>query len=108
MKIELLYFEGCPSWQNALANLQTALRDEKLDIPVNLVLVKSNDKAEGRKFLGSPSIQLNGMDLWPEERENYAMSCRIYATNEGLKRWPSVEMFRQKFLALRKGKERKK
>ena len=32
MEINLLYFDGCPSWQNALENLQTALKEEDLDI----------------------------------------------------------------------------
>jgi len=108
MKIDLLYFEGCPSWQNALVNLQTALREEKLDIPINLIEVKSNQEAERAKFLGSPSIQLDGKDLWPEAREDYLMSCRIYRTNEGFKGWPSVEMFHQKLLEIGKGKEQLK
>jgi hypothetical protein len=28
MKIELLYFDGCPSWENGLKNLEAALQEE--------------------------------------------------------------------------------
>lgn len=38
MKIEFLYFEGCPSYQTALRNLQQVLEEEKAGIPVAMVL----------------------------------------------------------------------
>lgn len=30
MNNELLYFEGCPAWEEALANLQTAFAQEEV------------------------------------------------------------------------------
>ena len=39
MKIELLYFDGCPSWENGLKNLEAALQEEDLSVPVELVKV---------------------------------------------------------------------
>lgn len=108
MEIQLLYFDGCPSWQNALANLQTALREERLNISIHLIEVKSDQEAVGAKFLGSPSFQVNGEDFWPEDRPSYSMNCRVYRTAEGLKGWPTVEMLRQKLLKIRKDKEREK
>ena len=44
MKIDLLYFDDCPSWQPALANLQTAIKEENLDVSVHLVQVNSTRK----------------------------------------------------------------
>ncbi|KAF0111992.1 MAG: alkylmercury lyase [Chloroflexi bacterium] len=108
MEIYLLYFDGCPSWQNAMAKLETASREEKLDISIKLVEVKSDLEATDAKFLGSPSFQINSEDFWPEDRQTYSMNCRVYRTIEGLKGWPSVEMFRQKLIEIRKDKEHKK
>ncbi len=34
MQIELLYFDGCPSWANGLKNLEAALQDEDLSASV--------------------------------------------------------------------------
>ena len=45
MKIELLYFEGCPSWESGLKNLEIALRGEGLSVPVDKVKVTNNDDA---------------------------------------------------------------
>lgn len=63
MKIELLYFDGCPSWMSALKNLHTALKANGLDVFVELVQVIDIDDATRKKFLGSPSFRINGIDL---------------------------------------------
>jgi len=101
MKIELLYFDGCPSWQTGLENLKTALQMEQLEDSVELVKVSSDTEATRQKFLGSPSFHINGQDLWPEERDIFALSCRIYISPEGVRGWPSVEMLREKLKAAR-------
>jgi hypothetical protein len=108
MEINLLYFDGCPSWKKALTHLQIASMKEKLDTQINLVEVKSALEAADVKFLGSPSFQINGQDLWPEDRQSYSMNCRVYKTNEGLKGWPTIEMLRQKLLETIQNKEMKK
>ena len=55
------------------------------------------EQAQREHFLGSPSILVNGVDLWPEERKNYSFSCRVYQTPTGMKGSPTVEMLREKF-----------
>lgn len=108
MEINLFYFDGCPSWKKALTHLQIASMKEKLDTQINLIEVRSEKEAADVKFLGSPSFQINGQDLWPEDRQSYEMNCRVYATNEGLKGWPTIEMLRQKLLETFQNKEMKK
>jgi hypothetical protein len=95
MKIELLYFDGCPSWRNGLKNLETALQEEGLTTSVETVRVTDDEAAARLKFLGSPHFRANGQDLWPEKRENYSLSCRVYSTPEGVKGFPTVTMLRQ-------------
>jgi len=100
MKIEVLYFEGCPSWQTGVENLNAALKLEGLSWPVELVVVQDDEDTQRRRFLGSPSFQFNGNDLWPQNRQEYAMSCRMYPTPAGPRGWPTVEMFRVRLCAL--------
>jgi hypothetical protein len=95
MKIELLYFDGCPSWENGLKNLETALQEADLTASVEMVKVTDDEGATQLKFLGSPSFRIDGHDLWPEERENYSLSCRIYPTPEGIKGCPTTAMLKQ-------------
>ena len=96
MKIILLYFDGCPSWQQALTNLRTAITEEKLNASVQLIQVTTDQEAVDQRFLGSPSFQVDGVDFWPSHQDHFSMSCRVYATSNGLKGWPTVDMLRQK------------
>lgn len=95
MKVELLYFDGCPSWQSGLQILHSALEANGLDVSVELVQVLNNDDAARKKFLGSPSFRVNGIDLWSEERDTYSLSCRVYATLEGMKGMPTILMLQE-------------
>lgn len=100
MLIELLYFDGCPSWQDALENLKAALTAEGLEAEIRLVKVESNEQAARLKFLGSPSFRADGMDWWPEERKRYNLSCRVYSTPHGLRGAPTLEMVREQLRAM--------
>ena len=96
MKIELLYMDDCPSWETGLQNLKTALQLEAIHADVDLVKIRDEAEATRLRFLGSPSFRLDGREVWPEEREAYALSCRIYLSPQGVKGWPSVDMLREK------------
>ena len=99
MKIDLLYFDGCPAWQNGLENLKSALAREGMEAEINLVRVGDDAEAAKMKFLGSPSFRVDGMELWSEQRENYNLSCRVYPTPAGLRGAPTVEMLQEKLHA---------
>ena len=102
MQIDLLYFDGCPSWQGGLENLKAALSAEGIDAEIRLVQVEGNAEAVRLRFLGSPSFHIEGRELWPEQREQYALSCRVYFTPQGMKGAPSVEMLKEKLRAVHK------
>jgi hypothetical protein len=96
MQIDLLYFDGCPSWQPGLENLKAALAAEGIEAEIRMVKVETDEDAARLKFLGSPSFQVNGADWWPEQRERYDLSCRVYQTPQGLRGAPTIEMLREK------------
>lgn len=94
MRVELLYFNDCPSWQTALDNLRAALSGLGLPPEVRLTRVETDAQAVEQRFIGSPTLRVNGVDLFPTGGEDYALGCRVYATSEGLRGWPTVEMVR--------------
>ncbi len=96
MRVELLYFDGCPSWKQAFANLQEALSADSVSATVELVTIESGAEAQRQRFLGSPSFRVNGEYLWPEERAEYGLGCRVYATPQGLSGAPTVDMLRER------------
>ena len=96
MQIDLLYFDGCPSWEDALKNMKAALDAEGLQAEIRLIRVENDAAAACLEFLGSPSFRVNGKDLWHEERKHYNLSCCVYTTPQGLRGVPTVEMLREK------------
>lgn len=95
MKVELLWFDGCPSYRHAQELLEQVLREENIVAPIEMVQVHDSADAFAKKFLGSPTIRLNGADPFAEPgQNNFAMQCRVYRTPEGLKGWPTKEMIR--------------
>jgi hypothetical protein len=84
-RVELLWWEGCPSWERALADLREAVAGAGLD-PGAIVLtrVDTEEDAERRRFVGSPTIRIDGEDLQPpDEREPPGLTCRVYRLRDG-------------------------
>ena len=99
MKIELLYFDGCPTYKPAQQTLQQALSEEGIGVRIQLLAVNSNEEAQRRQFPGSPTIRVDGCDLFPAgERQEWGLGCRMYTTPEGLRSTPTKAMIREAML----------
>ena len=95
MKVEILYFEGCPTYVQAEETLRGVLAEESIEARVELVAVNTDEEAQEIRFPGSPTIRVDGEDLFPvPDRSQYALGCRVYATPEGLRGSPTAEMMR--------------
>ncbi len=95
MRVELLYFDGCPTYVAAEKAVREALAEEGIEVGVELVAVETDEEAQELRFPGSPTIRFDGKDLFPvPDRVQYALGCRMYATTEGLRGSPTVEMLR--------------
>ena len=92
MVVELFYFTDCPSWERALENLEEAMRLEGVGVPIQRVLVPSVEDAERYRFLGSPTIRIDGVDLeGPDAERPLMFGCRLYREADQAKGWPSVD-----------------
>ncbi|MDK2796197.1 MAG: hypothetical protein PWQ58_1396 [Archaeoglobaceae archaeon] len=84
-KIRFLYFEGCPHAEPALKLLKETLEELKVDTEIETIEIKTLDDAEKYNFLGSPTIQINGLDIEKKRREQKAvMGCRVYENGSGV------------------------
>ena len=62
-RVELLFWDGCPSHPQALADLRAAMADVGLDPDTVLVREVDTDERAGReRFVGSPTIRVDGED----------------------------------------------
>ncbi len=80
MTIEVLYFEGCPNHQPTVQLVQEVVETLGLSLEVREVEVADSEEAETLRFLGSPSVRVNGRDIEPgaDDRTGFALSCRVY------------------------------
>jgi hypothetical protein len=84
MTVELLWWDGCPSHPEALADLQRVLREEGMATSVELVEITSDEQARRERFPGSPTIRIDGEDVVPaSEVEPFSLTCRVYQTRDG-------------------------
>ena len=83
--VEILYFDGCPNHEPALALVERVDRELGTSADVRLVNVPDQETAERLRFLGSPTIRVDGVDVDPhtEQRTDYALSCRVFTTEHG-------------------------
>ena len=83
--VEVLYFDGCPNHPKAQALVERVSADLGLSVELQLVNVADPDTAARERFLGSPSIRVDGHDIQPgaQTRTDYALSCRVYHTDDG-------------------------
>jgi hypothetical protein len=83
--VELLWWEGCPSTERALADLRAAL-DELGFNPDDIRMreIPTDADAEAAQFTGSPTILIDGADMAPMPAgEPAGLTCRIYRRRDG-------------------------
>jgi hypothetical protein len=93
--VELFYFEGCPNVEAVRALVQRVAADAGITPDLRLVEVTPQD-VESFRFLGSPTVRVNGHDVEPgaDERTRFVFACRVYETPSGLSGQPAREWLR--------------
>jgi hypothetical protein len=89
-EVELLYFEGCPHWQQTRATIERVSSELRGETDIHLVKVRDPDAAVKARFLGSPTVRVDGRDIEPgaDDRQEYVFACRVYKTAAGLSGQP--------------------
>ena len=97
MHIDFLYFEDCPSHEQALERLRKVLEEEGAEARVEVTEVTTEEQALDLEFFGSPTIRIEDRDIDPPLRQpGYALSCRTYHLEDGrISPLPSEEMIRR-------------
>jgi hypothetical protein len=85
MRVEFLWWEGCPSHPEALAELRDVLRSEDLDPDlVERREIETDEQAARERFPGSPTILIDGEDVVaPDDGEPFSLTCRVYCLRDG-------------------------
>ena len=103
--IRFLWWQGCPSWERALASLREKMAAQGLDPEmVEVVEVGDEQQAENLGFPGSPTILVAGEDIQPPDPERpIGLTCRVYRRRDGrISPLPDPEDIREAISAARR------
>lgn len=83
--VEILYFQGCPNARPAVDLVRSIVEVDAPDAVIEETQVNDTE-AQRFRFLGSPTVRVDGRDVEPgaDERMGYGMSCRRYETRAGI------------------------
>ena len=107
MKIELLYFSGCPTSQEAEALIEDVVRSLGAPADIESREVKEAEEAARLRFLGSPTIRVDGMDIDPAARSStdYGLKCRVYRNGKRFLGVPPRELLERAIKEARNGQD---
>lgn len=95
--VQILFFEGCPNHEQAHELVAQVAHELGLQPEIAFVEVTDAEAAERLRFLGSPTIRVDGRDVEPgaDARDEFALSCRVYRSEHGLAGQPDAQLIRE-------------
>lgn len=95
MKVVLLVVPDCPNDAVAMAHLRSAVSELGMpDMAIRTHVIDSISAASRNRFIGSPTITVDGIDLFPAPDQTVGLTCRIYRTPEGLAGAPTTQQLK--------------
>lgn len=94
MKIEFMYSKATGRSKEAEEALRQAIEATEVQAEVIYTEVLDSEDARAKKFLGSPTIRVEGIDVEYGEREpdEYQAGARYYNTLQGWKPYPHARL----------------
>ena len=95
-RVEILYFDGCPNHEAARELVERVASEVLVEPEIDLVEVLDADAATRLRFLGSPTVRVDGRDVEPgaQERRDFVLSCRVYRSGRGFSGQPDEAWIR--------------
>ena len=97
MKIEVLYFAGCPNHLPAMEIVRETLNLLGRHDEIHQTEIRTQAEAVAMRFVGSPSIRIEGADIepWARTVKTFGLSCRTYLDGSQHGGVPSHEQLRR-------------
>ncbi len=94
MKIEFLFSKSTGRGKEAEEALKQAIEATEIGAEVTYTEVADSEDAKHKRFLGSPSVRVNGIDVEYGDREpdEYQAGTRYYNTPQGWKPFPHARL----------------
>ena len=97
MKVELFVSPSCSHREKARAIVAEAVTESGQEDAPEVIVVTDYDDAKARRYFGSPTVRVNGMDIeyGDREPEEFATGCRFYNSPDGWQPLPRKELVKR-------------
>jgi len=68
--VKVLYTEGCSATPATIDLIYNVAAETNVLVSLERILVETPDQANELQFLGSPTVQVNGLDIDPSARNS--------------------------------------
>jgi len=96
--VDILYFDSCPHWRRTEEDVRRVLSEAHLEgrASVRLVPVRTDGEAKRLRFLGSPTVRVDGddVDLSAGNATTFGLQCRVYESGGTLVGSPPADWIR--------------
>ena len=98
--IEVLYVQDCPHYPATLALVERVRAELGIDSELRTRLIVDQAAAEQARFLGSPTVRVDGRDVEPgsEPAAEYVVGCRLYRLEHRFAGQPEEDWVREALL----------
>jgi hypothetical protein len=96
MRIEILYFDSCPNHRDARVMVDRVSGELGISPEIDMLEIADNETAQRLRFLGSPTIRVDGNDIEPgaDARDQFTLACRVYQHDSGFSGLPDERWLR--------------
>jgi hypothetical protein len=98
--IEVLYIDGCPNHRRTVERVNELIKELRLAADVMEAPVTDFASALAYRFLGSPTVRVNGLDVESSVRTStqFGLACRTYFDGTKREGVPSRKLIREALL----------
>ena len=68
--VTVLYTDGCAGTPPTVDLIKNIAQEMHIPVRLREILVQSPEQVSEQRFLGSPTVQVNGLDIDPAARDN--------------------------------------
>jgi len=72
IQVRILSSEGCANTSPTVDLVKNIAQDLNISINIEMIMVSTEQQAQQLRFLGSPTVQIGGLDMEPSARDSLA------------------------------------
>ena len=69
VKVKVLSIKGCQATPLTIELVESVAKEININIDLNVTVIETPEQAQVNRFIGSPTVQINGLDIEPEVRK---------------------------------------